>query len=163
ILRNPAYTGRFRWAGETYQGRYEPLITKELFDRVQTVIDRRRPPLRTTQAFAYKGLLRCGTCTGLLSGDRKKGKYVYYACNGTKGCRRTYPERWFDTLTQELLNGLHLPGAIVEWLAEELDGINQEASKTSETERLRLTQQRTELQHLITAAYKDKLRGTITE
>ena len=37
MLKNPLYYGDFCWAGKTYRGIHEPLISKELFDRVQDV------------------------------------------------------------------------------------------------------------------------------
>ena len=41
ILRNRIYTGRFDWDGKTYQGRYEPIISADLWERVQDVLDGR--------------------------------------------------------------------------------------------------------------------------
>jgi hypothetical protein len=47
--------------------------------------------------FTYAGLVKCGTCGGLMSGDLKKGRYVYYRCAGSKGCKRFYPEKVLGT------------------------------------------------------------------
>jgi Recombinase len=41
ILRNPAYYGTFRWGGKIYDGNYEPLISKDLYDRVQLALEER--------------------------------------------------------------------------------------------------------------------------
>jgi hypothetical protein len=41
ILRNRIYTGWFEWNGKTIQGRHEPLISVELWERVQAVMDGR--------------------------------------------------------------------------------------------------------------------------
>jgi DNA invertase Pin-like site-specific DNA recombinase len=35
ILKNPFYIGLFRYAGEIYEGKHEPIIAKKLFDRAQ--------------------------------------------------------------------------------------------------------------------------------
>ena len=35
ILKNPFYIGQFVWQGIEYRGRHEPLISLELFQRVQ--------------------------------------------------------------------------------------------------------------------------------
>ena len=53
ILSNPFYCGLFRYAGELYEGKHPPLISKKLFDKVQEVMktrgwmkeDRRPAPL----------------------------------------------------------------------------------------------------------------------
>src|SRR5437764_1691183 len=41
ILRNRLYTGQFEWNGKLFQGRQEPLISVELWERVQGVLDGR--------------------------------------------------------------------------------------------------------------------------
>ena len=38
ILKNPLYYGEFRWAGKIYRGSHEPLVSRELFIRVQEVM-----------------------------------------------------------------------------------------------------------------------------
>jgi site-specific DNA recombinase len=38
ILKNPIYCGEFIWAGKQYRGAHEPLISKEIYDRVREVI-----------------------------------------------------------------------------------------------------------------------------
>ena len=41
ILRNRLYTGWFEWNGKLIQGRHEPLVSVELWERVQAVMDGR--------------------------------------------------------------------------------------------------------------------------
>jgi DNA invertase Pin-like site-specific DNA recombinase len=41
ILRNRLYTGQFEWNGKLYQGRHEPLVSIDLWERVQGVLDGR--------------------------------------------------------------------------------------------------------------------------
>ena len=41
ILTNPIYYGHFRHAGEIYEGKHQPIITKELFDRANAVLQGR--------------------------------------------------------------------------------------------------------------------------
>ena len=90
ILHNPFYYGHFRYLGETYEGHHQPVISKQLFDQVQVVLhDRGRPyqtPTYTSQALC--GLLRCGTCNMMITGEQKtkyqkngnSHHYVYYHC-----------------------------------------------------------------------------------
>jgi len=96
MLRNPVYIGKLRWnlrkrgKGKTgapivVDGRHTPIISKEQFDRVQRLLDRRRtmPPVAATSDFAYSGILRCGHCGYAMSGTSRKYKSVrtkYYAC-----------------------------------------------------------------------------------
>jgi site-specific DNA recombinase len=41
ILRNRIYTGEYEWKGHHYRGRHQPLTTRELWQRVQGVLDGR--------------------------------------------------------------------------------------------------------------------------
>ncbi len=42
ILRNAFYAGMIRYKGELYRGKHQPLISKSLFERVQTKLRQRR-------------------------------------------------------------------------------------------------------------------------
>ena len=61
ILRNRLYTGRFEWNGKLIQGRHEPLVPVELWERVQGVLDGRfaKKAKRGKHDFAFSGLIAC--------------------------------------------------------------------------------------------------------
>ena len=90
ILQNPFYTGLFRYAGEIYEGKHEPIITKKLFDKVQEVLKQRGKPHHKTknEPQPFCGLLKCGTCGMMITGEyriktQKNGTqhfYTYYHC-----------------------------------------------------------------------------------
>jgi hypothetical protein len=92
-LKNPLYYGDFRWAGKKYRGIHEPLVSRELFERVQEVMDEkgRRKTGQQKHSWAFQGLLSCGHCGCALVAEIKKKKYVYYHCTGNKG---KCPEKW---------------------------------------------------------------------
>ncbi len=63
LLSNPIYYGHFLYAGEVHEGKHEPIITKDLFDRADAILNRRwrySPAENTAQPKAFTGLLRCG-------------------------------------------------------------------------------------------------------
>ena len=84
ILRNRIYTGRFDWDGKTYQGRYEPIISADLWEQVQDVLDGRigRKSRTRKREFAFSGLIECDACGCAIVGEIKKERYVYYHCTG---------------------------------------------------------------------------------
>ncbi len=98
IISNPIYYGHFRHAGEIYEGKHEPIITKDLFDRANAVLrGRGRTPAKKTDPRPFCGLLSCGSCgmgiTGEIKIKRQKNgnthRYVYYHCtkkSKTKKC-----------------------------------------------------------------------------
>ena len=91
LLMNPFYVGLFRFNGELYQGSHEPLIPRELFERVQQVMARRgKPQEKRKHLFPFTGLLRCGECGCAITAERQKGHH-YYHCTKKKGpCSQRY-------------------------------------------------------------------------
>ena len=86
ILRHPLYMGEFDWNGRRYKAKHKPLVSRELWERVQGVLDGRnaRKLRRGSRDFAFSGLMTCGHCGCALVGEIKKGRYVYYHCTGYK-------------------------------------------------------------------------------
>ncbi len=80
ILQNPFYYGQFLYAGELYNGRHTPLISKALFDKVQTVLlTRSHPSKAKTEPQVFCGLMSCGECGMGITAEKQKG-HVYYRC-----------------------------------------------------------------------------------
>ncbi len=90
ILRDPMYTGVVLYKGMLYPGRHEPLITKDLFLRVQDVLNGRvRRGLRDRVHHHYlRGLIFCQRCKrrGVTSQlvytevEGHGGMYEYFFC-----------------------------------------------------------------------------------
>lgn len=90
LLRDPYYIGYVTYKGEVFVGRHEPLISLELFDRVQTVIDERSGNGRRQRRHQHflKGMLWCGQCHEqgiesrmLMQWSRGNGgRYRYFFC-----------------------------------------------------------------------------------
>ncbi len=94
ILSCPAYYGVFQHAGELHEGRYEPLITKELFDRVKGVLRDHQKPRKKVWGHDLVGLVRCAGCGCAITAETKMkhyGKtnrdasYTYYRCTRRRG------------------------------------------------------------------------------
>jgi site-specific DNA recombinase len=67
-----------------YAGKHEPIISKELFDEVQLVLQGKQHRKRKNHFFALRGFLRCNKCGCLLTATKKKG-FTYYYCTNGKG------------------------------------------------------------------------------
>src|SRR3989344_5604180 len=104
ILQNHLYYGVYEWpqgSGNWYNGKHEPLITKELFDQVQDQIKRDRI-VRETKEFAFTKLILCGHCGSGITADEKYkklkdgtvSKYIYYGCTRARdmNCKGGYIE-----------------------------------------------------------------------
>jgi site-specific DNA recombinase len=93
ILRNRLYSGDFDWNGKRFTGGHDPIVSREVWEGVQDVLDGRntRKTRRGKHDFAFSGLITCGHCGCALVGEIKKHRYVYYHCTGFKGkCPEPY-------------------------------------------------------------------------
>ena len=83
LLTKGFYAGRIRWQDLDVQGTHPPLVTSELFERVQAIVKQRYIlPLRhrTDAGFPLKGIARCVRCRGHMTAERH-GRWGYYRCS----------------------------------------------------------------------------------
>ena len=95
ILQNHFYYGTFEYperSGNWYTGKHEPLITKEVFDKVQEQIKRDHIIRSEIKEFAFTKLITCGSCGSGVTAEEKYKKlkdgttvrYVYYGCTRSR-------------------------------------------------------------------------------
>ncbi|MEZ4179959.1 MAG: recombinase family protein [Candidatus Doudnabacteria bacterium] len=102
ILQSTFYYGEFEYprnSGNVYQGRHKPIITKELFDKVQEQLKRNNIS-RQSKEFAFTKMFICGKCGSGISAEEKwkelknggSNKYIYYSCTRAKDrfCKNKY-------------------------------------------------------------------------
>lgn len=92
ILTNPFYYGYFEYpvGGPLYIGKHQPIITKELFDKVRARMEKLVPEKSAwgSKQFPFKHLFYCGACGSRLTveehfkkrADGGKNRHVYYRC-----------------------------------------------------------------------------------
>lgn len=115
ILKSPFYYGEFEYpkgSGNWYRGRHQPIITKELYDRVQEAIRFEGQARKENKEFAFTKLITCGLCGSGITADEKFKKlkdgsvnrYVYYGCTkfNDKECKCGYIRE--EELTEQLAN-----------------------------------------------------------
>ena len=71
-----------------YHGTYEPIISRELREEVQAILDGRgtKKTRNMKEQFAFSGLITCGHCGCAMVGEIKKGRYLYYHCTFKGKC-----------------------------------------------------------------------------
>jgi DNA invertase Pin-like site-specific DNA recombinase len=89
LLRDRYYLGEVNYKGQWYPGRHEPLITVELFDRVQRILDSHSGAGVRSRTFNHylKGVFWCARCDKRMIFQRAKGNggvYYYFACTGRR-------------------------------------------------------------------------------
>jgi site-specific DNA recombinase len=103
LLQTPFYYGKFEYpskSGNWYQGKHEPLISEEVYFKVQEHLKRDKITRGESKEFAFTRLIKCGLCDSGVNAEEKfkklkNGKtirYVYYGCNRSKDrfCKCNY-------------------------------------------------------------------------
>jgi DNA invertase Pin-like site-specific DNA recombinase len=124
ILHNPFYYGSIRWDKQIFKGTHEPLISVDLFNRVQARLKENQSYARpkSKKNFIFKRYLRCGLYrSGITaeekSGAHKSGHYVYYKCTKSKNrnCPQPiYREEEIDKMFLENIGKLYIDRNIAE-------------------------------------------------
>lgn len=178
ILTNPIYYGMMRWNGKLYPGIHQPLIDKQLFDRVQEMLRRTKNgeviPVYAKHDLTYKGLLQCGECGSQISGEEKfktnkgNGKihhWIYYRCTHYKPCNQKgcVREEKIEDGIISLLGGLKLGPNTVEWLKNKLKDDHQDEISFRENSLRTLNTSLGQIRNRLDKIYDDKLDGIIEE
>lgn len=116
LLSNPFYHGIFEYprkSGNWYQGKHEPLVSKELFDKVQEWL-KQDNITRKNHEFAFTKLMTCGACGSGISAEEKykplkdgtSAHYIYYGCGRSRDhhCKSKYLRE--EELIEQLLGVL---------------------------------------------------------
>jgi len=175
MLRNPFYYGAFKWKEEIYdsKGGYKPIITRELFDDVQRVLENRNVPKSRGFNFKYKGLLKCGLCGCSVVGEtktktfKKTGMklYTYYHCTGGRGkCSLPwFTESAIDHYFDMAMECLYIDPEIFDWLKNELETDFNRRKETAQAEANNLKKESADIEAKMSRLYGDWIKGSIPE
>ncbi|MEX2671256.1 MAG: recombinase family protein [Phycisphaeraceae bacterium] len=98
LLTNPTYVGKVKHKQDVYDGEHEALVERDVFDRVQALLQRNGRnggyDMRNKHGALLRGLLRCKACSRtMVHTFTSKGsrRYRYYTCthaikSGRKRC-----------------------------------------------------------------------------
>src|SRR3989344_5237235 len=145
LLKNQLYVGIMKWKGESYEGKYQPIVSPQLFARVQEALKNRSKPrkIKHKHDFPLRGLLHC-SCGAMISAQWAKGNgglYRYYRCTRKHGhCTQPYiqeadlarqiklkvqtiaiPEQWTTEMLEYLTEEEKLESKSVDVLAQDIN------------------------------------------
>ncbi len=142
MLTDRFYYGEFEYpggSGDWHVGAHEAMITREEYDRIQHLLGRKGFKAKTRE-FAYRGLIFCGECGGVVTAEAKTKKqkngnthsYTYYHC--TKRChpncsQKCIEEKELEAQIAEVLKRIHIPPEFCEWVLEQLKLENQKEAE----------------------------------
>ena len=165
MLLNPFYIGINRFNGKEYPGAQETFITKELYEKVQHKLHRKRPSRYRHHNPVFKNIIACEDCKGLVTWQLQKGRF-YGACQRTsdscKGRKMLSEDRVEDGI-KEMLEKLVCPSQeVIQWVADSMR--DQHSESIEEKERLcnSIKVQIDRLGRMDESLYDDKLAGDIS-
>jgi len=148
LLHNHFYCGMFKWRGELHEGKHEPMITFEEFQKVQAFLGRKGSTRTATKkVFPYTGLLSCGECGCSITAEEKV-KYVksedrnkvyrYYRCTKKKSelqCQqKCVREEALESQLRDWLSKMSFNEKILKWTVKHLHLVaDKEERVSSET------------------------------
>jgi site-specific DNA recombinase len=121
VLRNQIYSGDFMWEGVFYPGKYEGVISREMWEQVKARLDDhgKSSRHRIKHDYAFSGMVRCAHCDCMLVAEKQKA-HVYYRCHPTadkctEKCVRE--DRLVDGFAAKLRD-LVVPAEVTQWLRD---------------------------------------------
>ncbi|HUW21128.1 MAG TPA: recombinase family protein [Candidatus Bathyarchaeia archaeon] len=165
LLQDPFYIGKMHWNGIIYEGKQNPLISKELFEKVQRIMKSKTTPKYTKHFYLFQKLVHCAECKGTITWENQKG-LVYGHCNHYRGCtQKTWVKE--DQVEEQLLNGfknLEIKNPrITEWVKKALKESHQDEIVYHQSSVDELNQQYKQVQKRLDRLYDDKLDERITK
>ncbi len=120
LLTNPYYYGVIRYNGKLHAEniRHEALVSKELYDRVQEAVGRKRKGRYRRHLFSFGGcVMVCGSCGRPITAERQKGHVYYHCTQRAGGCtqRAWTREEVIGKQFTNLLASLRLPQSYLDY------------------------------------------------
>jgi len=165
ILTNPFYIGTNHFDGRDYPGAQEPIISKELFEKVQHKMHGGRPIVLVRHNTVLKGLIRCEDCDTLVTWQLQKGRY-YGACRRrSDDCKKAklLREDEVETVIVNMLSELVSPTQeIIEWVSDAMRRNHKEDIEERRKLAASIQMQIDRIKRMDDSLYEDKLAGEIT-
>ena len=165
LFRNPYYAGTLidPWSGDVYQGQHPPMVSREVFARVQRIIagkNRSVPHINDRPEFPLRGYARCPDCRRQLTGSFSRGRggrYPYYRC-GNRECAarsKSIPvatvQQEFETLLSQIApkeGMLEKLGMMILRVLEKRDRFDRQRAAQARESHARIDRESQELIHM---------------
>lgn len=116
ILKNPVYNGKVSYNEELFAGKHEPIISEELFHRIELMLENSKNKKPRGETYIYSNYIKCAKCGYSMIGTTKhgahnSGTYIYYHCsNYTKAHKKekNINENAINEAMQEVLDSFNI-------------------------------------------------------
>jgi len=176
ILNNRMYIGEIVWRGKVYHGKFQPLVSRNLFEECQAILQGKNRRLSTPNHYLAGGLFRCSHCGQGLTGERIKKvlsdgtvKYfTYYRCAnnhpGPEHPRVRWREEKLEQAVIDELAKLQIGDPEVRaWFRKSLETAFADLTRLAKSKRDWLLKRRSELKGMQDRLLTAFLGGSIDE
>lgn len=164
LLSNVVYSGRVEFEGNIYEGKFDAIIDKELFDRVRTLLHKEREFLHD---YMFIGIMKCERCGCAITGEVQQAKYLYYHCTGGKRkCKQRsihLSEQYVFNAFSRAINKIKVSEEDYAWFKHTLKAELRDIRFVDSAEKNSIETQISMLKSNMSTLYDDKLKGIITE
>jgi DNA invertase Pin-like site-specific DNA recombinase len=165
LLQNPFYIGKIRWNGIITQGEHEPIIDKDVFERVQRRLRGKGTPRYSKHFYLFNHLLHCKECKGVITWEMHKD-IVYGHCNHHNECKQNVWAKEYQIEEQiaSVFNSLEVKNERLQrWIQKALkEGLEDETHYFSAA-LTELNKQHEHIKNRLNRLYDDKVDGKITQ
>jgi site-specific DNA recombinase len=160
MLSDPFYCGEIVWMDQTYKGKHEPIISKELFAVVQRKLGGKfKNPQHQKHLPVFKGKIECEECGSTIAWGIQKGHWYGY-CNHHKACSQkgcTRQEKVEDQVIPAMNAVAPRTKRALEWLEGALKESHAGEIAFNTARRDELTRVIKTADQRMESAYRDKL------
>lgn len=169
ILKNKFYMGYMQWGGQELMGTHEPLVSPELFYRVQDVLALRSKNTTRNHKFLFslRGILLCAKCgRRFVAETHKQGRFSYYRCSskaryGLSCTQSMVPDKIIQDQVLELFKHMKLPDDILTLAKLQMQKMEENRTHGVTNERKRLRERITKMEEQQQKLLDDRLEGLI--
>lgn len=157
ILKNIFYLGDFNWNNKVYKGKHEPIISKELFDKVQEILrDHNQNATRQRKhKFLLRGFLICDVCGNRFWAEKhiknNGNEYEHYFCSHCKKSSYVDKEE-MENKIKKVFAKIEISKDYAEEIVEKAKDILKNTRNNQDTERRRLERRKSELEKALREA-----------
>ncbi len=169
LLTDPFFCGEFYWNGRLYKdGKHTPLISKELFYRVQNRLKRvyKAGKYRKHDFLFGGGLVICGECDRVITWEVQKGHSYGHCTKFKTNCtqKKYVKEGTIDNQLLEILDGLKITDPdVLEWVRKALKESHTDESQYHEEVIQELDGRYKAVKKKLDVIYEDRVDGLISK
>ncbi len=133
IINNPFYYGVMKIKDQLYPHKYEPLISKDLFNRCQAVSlgYHKKPFHYAAKPYIFRGMITCSECGCMITPETSKGHHYYHCTNYRRLHKKVLYCKEEDLLTPiyNVLDNMKFTDDQINKITENLKSTNESKNK----------------------------------